>query len=140
MSVAAGPHFDLDDSFARELVGLHEPWAPASVADPSLLVLNEALATEIGLDPDSLRSPDAVAVLAGNATPGGVTTVAQAYAGHQFGGYSPRLGDGRALAAGRDSSTTTGCAATCTSRVRVGRRLLGAATAAPRSGRCCAST
>ena len=100
MSVAAGPHFDLDDSFARELVGLHEPWAPASVADPSLLVLNEALATEIGLDPDSLRSPDAVAVLAGNATPDGVTTVAQAYAGHQFGGYSPRLGDGRALLLG----------------------------------------
>ena len=100
MTVAAGPRFDLDDSFARELVGLHEPWEPAPVADPSLLVLNEALAVELGLDVDALRSPDGVAVLAGNAVPEGVTTVAQAYAGHQFGGYSPRLGDGRALLLG----------------------------------------
>ena len=100
MTVAAGPRFDLDDSFARELVGLHEPWEPVPVADPSLLVLNEALAVELGLDVDALRSPDGVAVLAGNAVPEGVTTVAQAYAGHQFGGYSPRLGDGRALLLG----------------------------------------
>ena len=62
-----------------------------------MIVLNEVLATEIGLDPDCC---DGVAVLAGDAMPGGVTTVAQAYAGHQFGGYSPRLGDGRALLLG----------------------------------------
>ena len=100
MSVATGPHFDLDDSFARELIGLHEPWAAVPVAEPSLVVLNEGLASELGLDVAALRAPDGVAVLAGNATPGGVTTVAQAYAGHQFGGYSPRLGDGRALLLG----------------------------------------
>ncbi len=100
MSVAAGPRFDLDDSFARELAGLYEPWAPVPVADPSLLVLNEPLAAELGLDPETLRSAEAVAVLAGNAVPEGVTTLAQAYAGHQFGGYSPRLGDGRALLLG----------------------------------------
>ena len=35
MSVAAGPRFDLDDSFARELVGLHEPWAAVPVAEPT---------------------------------------------------------------------------------------------------------
>ena len=50
--------------------------------------------------PDALRSPDGVAVLAGNATPDEASPVAQAYAGHQFGGYSPRLGDGRALLLG----------------------------------------
>ncbi len=100
MTVAAGPRFDLDDSFARELVGLHEPWLPVPVADPSLLVLNEALAVELGLDVDALRSPADLAILAGNAVPNGVITVAQAYAGHQFGGYSPRLGDGRALLLG----------------------------------------
>ena len=100
VTVAAGPRFDLDDSFARELAGLHEPWEPVPVADPSLLVLNEALAAELGLDVDALRSPDGVAVLVGNAVPEGVTPVAQAYAGHQFGGYSPRLGDGRALLLG----------------------------------------
>ena len=100
MSVAAGPGLQLDDSFARELVGLHEPWAPAPVADPTLLVLNDELAAELGLDAGALRTPEGVAVLAGNAVPEGVTTVAQGYAGHQFGGYSPRLGDGRALLLG----------------------------------------
>jgi uncharacterized protein YdiU (UPF0061 family) len=100
VSVAASLQLDLDDSFARELVGLHERWAPVPVADPSLIVLNHPLADELGLDVEALRSPGGVAVLAGNATPDGVSTVAQAYAGHQFGGYSPRLGDGRALLLG----------------------------------------
>ena len=100
MSVAARPTIELDDSFARELVGLHQPWQGTPVADPELLVLNEELAAELGLDVDVLRSPEGVALLAGNSPPAGVTTVAQAYAGHQFGGYSPRLGDGRALLLG----------------------------------------
>ena len=100
MTVAPRPVFELDDSFARELVGLHEPWQAEPVAEPSLVVLNEGLATDLGLDTEALRSPDGIAVLAGNTPPDGVTTVAQAYAGHQFGGYSPRLGDGRALLLG----------------------------------------
>jgi len=100
MTVAARPVFELDDSFARELVGLHQPWQGEHVTDPSFVVLNEALAGELGLDVEALRSPAGVEILAGNAAPEGVTTVAQAYAGHQFGGYSPRLGDGRALLLG----------------------------------------
>jgi uncharacterized protein YdiU (UPF0061 family) len=100
MSAAAGLGLQLDDSFARELVGLHVPWMPVPVAAPSLLVLNEALAAALGLDVDALRTPEGVALLAGNAVPDGPITVAQAYAGHQFGGYSPRLGDGRALLLG----------------------------------------
>jgi serine/tyrosine/threonine adenylyltransferase len=105
MGVATVAPFELDDSFARELVGLHQPWQPVPVAQPSIVVLNEALATELGLEEAALRSPEAVAVLAGNAVPDGVTTVAQAYAGHQFGGYSPRLGDGRALLLGEFVAT-----------------------------------
>ncbi len=92
--------FALDDSFARELVGLHRPWHAEPVTEPSLVILNEALALELGLDVEALRSPAGVNVLAGNDAPTGVTTVAQAYAGHQFGGYSPQLGDGRALLLG----------------------------------------
>src|SRR5690606_7300915 len=64
------------------------------------LFLNEDLAEELGFAPDVLRSDDGVAMLSGNAVPEGTTPVAQAYAGHQFGGYSPRLGDGRALLLG----------------------------------------
>ncbi len=100
MSVDARAVFALDDSFARELVGLHQPWHADPVAEPSLVILNEDLAGELGLDVEALRSPAGVALLAGNDAPAGVTTVAQAYAGHQFGGYSPRLGDGRALLLG----------------------------------------
>jgi uncharacterized protein YdiU (UPF0061 family) len=100
MSVAARPLFAFDSSFVRELGGLYEPWQAAAAPAPRLLALNEELATELGVDADALRAPDGVAVLVGNATPDGASPVAQAYAGHQFGGFSPRLGDGRALLLG----------------------------------------
>ncbi|MEA2180772.1 MAG: serine/tyrosine/threonine adenylyltransferase, partial [Solirubrobacteraceae bacterium] len=76
------------------------PWQAAPVPAPRLLALNDELAVELGADPAALRAPDGVAVLAGNVTPGGAAPVAQAYSGHQFGGLSPRLGDGRALLLG----------------------------------------
>ena len=82
------------------LEGLYVPWDPDSVPTPTLLALNEDLALELGLDPEQLAKPEGVAVLAGDAVPDATTTVAQAYAGHQFGGYSPRLGDGRAVLLG----------------------------------------
>jgi len=100
MSVTTRPLFAFDDSFARELEGLSVPWQAAPAPAPRLLALNDALAAELGADPDALEAPDGVAVLAGNAVPAGASPVAQAYAGHQFGGYSPRLGDGRALLLG----------------------------------------
>ncbi|HEX7131918.1 MAG TPA: YdiU family protein, partial [Iamia sp.] len=49
---------------------------------------------------EALRGPEGVAVLAGSVAPAGAEPVAMAYAGHQFGGYAPRLGDGRALLLG----------------------------------------
>src|SRR5699024_5067289 len=55
---------------------------------------------ELGLDADGLRSTEGLLMLVGNRVPEGATPVAQAYAGHQFGGFSPRLGDGRALLLG----------------------------------------
>ena len=100
VGVAAKSLLAVDRSDFVELRGLYEPWQPAPVPAPRLVVLNEALAAELGLDAEALRAPEAVAVFAGNATPEGVTPVAQAYAGHQFGGFSPRLGDGRALLLG----------------------------------------
>ncbi|MEV7607332.1 protein adenylyltransferase SelO [Paenarthrobacter sp. NPDC089322] len=86
--------------FARDFQELAIPWRAEEAPDPQLLVLNEALAAELGLDPDFLRSPDGVRFLIGNDVPPEATPVAQAYAGHQFGWYSPRLGDGRALLLG----------------------------------------
>jgi len=88
------------NTFVDQLDGLYVPWTAAAAPTPALLALNEPLAEELGLDPAELRTDEGVAVLVGNAVADGTTPVAQAYAGHQFGGYSPRLGDGRALLLG----------------------------------------
>ena len=90
----------LSAEFARELPALAVAWRAEEVPEPRLLALNEPLAAELGLDPGWLRGPDGRRFLVGNALPAGATPVAQAYAGHQFGSYSPRLGDGRALLLG----------------------------------------
>ena len=100
MSVAAPALFAFDNSFVRELEGLYVPWQAAEAPAPRLLALNDDLAAELGADPEALRADDGVGVLVGNTLPAGAEPVAQAYAGHQFGGYSPRLGDGRALLLG----------------------------------------
>ena len=73
---------------------------PSPVSDPQLIALNDDLAATLGLDADALRSPEGLAMLAGNALPDGAAGIAQAYAGHQFGGWVPQLGDGRALLLG----------------------------------------
>jgi uncharacterized protein YdiU (UPF0061 family) len=90
----------LDDRFARAVPELAVPWQAAPTPEPSLVVLNEPLAAELGLDAGALRAPDGLGLLTGTVVPPGAHPVAQAYAGHQFGGFSPRLGDGRALLLG----------------------------------------
>lgn len=97
MTVAAGALLPFaEPTYARDLEGLYIPWEAAPAASPELLVLNEDLAAELGADPEALGSPAGVALLLG----AGVPTIAQGYAGHQFGGWSPRLGDGRAVLLG----------------------------------------
>jgi serine/tyrosine/threonine adenylyltransferase len=94
---ALGP---FDNSFARELPELFEPWKARHAREPRLVALNNQLVRELSGDVDRLRAAEGVDVLVGNVVPGGAEPIAQAYAGHQFGGYSPRLGDGRALLLG----------------------------------------
>jgi uncharacterized protein YdiU (UPF0061 family) len=94
------PTFAFDNTYARELEGFHVPWKPAAVPEPRLLFLNRPLARELGLDAQVLGAEEAAALWAGNALPAGAEPIAQAYAGHQFGGFSPQLGDGRALLLG----------------------------------------
>ncbi len=100
MTVASDLQFTFDNTFVRDLTGLYEPWQAAPSSAPQLLALNDELAGELGLDADALRTPDGLALLVGNRSSAGATPVAMAYAGHQFGGFSPRLGDGRALLLG----------------------------------------
>jgi len=92
--------FPFDNSFARELEGFYIRLEPSVVPAPRLLFLNEALAEELGLDLASLDSATKAAIFAGNTLPDGAQPLAQAYAGHQFGGFSAQLGDGRALLLG----------------------------------------
>jgi serine/tyrosine/threonine adenylyltransferase len=89
-----------DNSYARELEGLYVAVTPATVPSPKFLKLNLALAESLGLDASALNGPEGLAVLSGNQVPSGAQPIAQAYAGHQFGGFSPQLGDGRALLLG----------------------------------------
>ena len=74
--------------------------APTPVARPQMLALNLPLAQALGLDAEWLAGPEGLAMLAGNQVVEGSTPIAQAYAGHQFGGWVPRLGDGRAVLLG----------------------------------------
>ena len=90
----------LDDTYVRILTGLYEPWQAATFPNPQVLVVNESVAQDLGFDPSELHTPQGVAILAGQALLPGSVPVAMAYAGHQFGNYSPRLGDGRALLLG----------------------------------------
>ncbi|MCC5988420.1 MAG: YdiU family protein [Pararhodobacter sp.] len=89
-----------DNSYARELEGMYVPWQGSRAPAPKMLLLNEVLADELGLDAQALQSPEGLAMLTGSAMPEGASPLAMAYAGHQFGGFSPQLGDGRALLVG----------------------------------------
>src|SRR3712207_4448818 len=100
MSVASPPLFAFESTYADQLPGMYEPWQATPPAEPRLLALNTALAAELGVDPEALRTPEGVALLTGSALPEDTRTIAQAYSGHQCGGFSPRLGDGRALLLG----------------------------------------
>jgi uncharacterized protein YdiU (UPF0061 family) len=92
--------FSFDNSYARLPERFFAKVAPTPVRSPGLVKINEGLARELGVDPEELASAAGVAALAGNVVPAGAEPLAQVYAGHQFGGWSPRLGDGRAILLG----------------------------------------
>ena len=89
-----------DNSYARLGQGFFAPQRPTPVEAPRLIATNAPLARRLGIDPDWLSGPEGAAMAAGNALPPGAQPIAQAYAGHQFGGLSPQLGDGRAVLLG----------------------------------------
>ena len=91
---------EFDNSYARLPARFHARVAPTPVAAPRLIRLNVPLAESLGLDPVALASPEGVEMLAGNRVVEGSEPIAAAYAGHQFGGFSPQLGDGRAILLG----------------------------------------
>ncbi len=87
--------FRFDNSYVRDLPGSYLREVPDVAPAPRLLALNRGLARDLGLDVGALEA-GAAGWLSGAVLPPGADPVAQAYAGHQFGGFSPQLGDGRA--------------------------------------------
>ncbi|MDT5251533.1 MAG: serine/tyrosine/threonine adenylyltransferase [Mycobacterium sp.] len=100
MSVAPDITVALQDRFFSDLPEMGVRWQAETFPELKLLALNEPLAGELGLDAGWLRGPDGLRFLVGALVPSGAAPVAQVYAGHQFGGYVPRLGDGRAMLLG----------------------------------------
>lgn len=93
------PGWSFDNSYTRLPKSFFSSQNPTPVHSPKLMILNEPLATSLGLNIEALQSKDGVATFAGNQTPKGAAPLAQAYAGHQFGHFT-MLGDGRAILLG----------------------------------------
>jgi len=89
-----------DNSYARLPARFYARVAPAQPPAPSLIRVNRELAAELGFDPAWLAGPDGLEVLSGRRVAGGSDPIALAYAGHQFGSFTPQLGDGRAILLG----------------------------------------
>ncbi|HEY2381396.1 MAG TPA: YdiU family protein [Terriglobia bacterium] len=92
--------FCFDNSYARNLNGFYVPWKPAAVSAPRMLRFNDTLARELGLETQALNSAYGARIFSGTEIVAGSEPLAQAYAGHQFGGFVPELGDGRAVLLG----------------------------------------
>jgi serine/tyrosine/threonine adenylyltransferase len=89
-----------DNTYARLPEAFYQRVTPQSAPAPKLIRVNDALARQLRIDPEFLKSRAGIAVLAGNEIAPGSEPIAQAYAGHQFGNFVPQLGDGRAILLG----------------------------------------
>jgi serine/tyrosine/threonine adenylyltransferase len=88
--------FNFKNTYARLPERFYTRVDPTPVHAPRLVKVNVELARQLGLDPDTLTSPEGVEIFAGNRVAEGSEPLAMAYAGHQFGYFVPQLGDGRA--------------------------------------------
>lgn len=90
----------LESRFAQRLPKLATPWSGPNYPDLEPVLLNDQLGSELGLETEFLHSPAGTDFLSGVDLPVDAKPISQAYAGHQFGAYSPLLGDGRAALLG----------------------------------------
>ncbi len=93
-------HIPFDNSYVALPPEFYQRLNPTPVSHPELIVVNDELAEQLGIDADDLRSAAGISMLAGNSVHPGSDPIAMAYAGHQFGNWVPQLGDGRALLLG----------------------------------------
>jgi serine/tyrosine/threonine adenylyltransferase len=125
--------FQFDNSYEQDLGGLYLKVSPTRVSAPKLIRFNYDVAKELRLDVERLNTSELANLFSGNKIPDGAQPLAMAYAGHQFGHFSPQLGDGRAILLGevidrlgnRHDIQLKGCGRTPFSRGGDGRSALG---------------
>jgi uncharacterized protein YdiU (UPF0061 family) len=125
-----GWHFD--NTYLKLSKTFREEIKPTPVHDPNLVILNEELAKDLNLDFSKIDNKDLAKLFSGNVLPNDTNTIAQAYAGHQFGHFT-MLGDGRAVLLGEHLVNNTkrfdiqfkGSGRTSFSRSGDGRAVLG---------------
>jgi len=128
--MTVGWHFD--NTYSKLSKTFREEIKPTPVHDPNLVILNEELAKDLSLDFSKLDNKDLAKLFSGNVLPNDTNTIAQAYAGHQFGHFT-MLGDGRAVLLGEHLVNNTkrfdiqfkGSGRTSFSRSGDGRAVLG---------------
>src|SRR5437773_703898 len=89
-----------DNTYARLPDRFYARVAPTKVREPRVVKVNGPLAQVLGASAELLASNRGASLLVGNELPSGAEPLALAYAGHQFGGFVPQLGDGRAILLG----------------------------------------
>ena len=125
-----GWHFD--NTYSKLSNTFKEEVKPTPVHNPELVVLNDQLAKDLNLDFSKIEKKNLSQIFSGNTLPKGSVTIAQAYAGHQFGHFT-MLGDGRAVLLGEHLVNNTtrfdiqfkGSGRTSFSRSGDGRAVLG---------------
>ena len=90
----------LDNSYSRLPPRFYQKLAPAKVTAPKIISFNESLASDLGIDLQSLTALKRAEIFSGNTIPNTSQPLAMVYAGHQFGSFVPQLGDGRAILLG----------------------------------------
>ncbi|MFZ9715294.1 MAG: protein adenylyltransferase SelO, partial [Pelagibacteraceae bacterium] len=91
--------FKFENTYAKLPEILATKLVPVPVKKPKLIIFNNRLAKDLGLDVNSVTEDDLTNLFSGNKLPAGSEPLAQAYCGHQF-GHFVMLGDGRAIVLG----------------------------------------
>ena len=89
---------NLKNTYSELPKEFHRSINPTPVSKPEFLCLNRELANELFID--TADENKLLQYFSGNEVPGDSSTIAMAYAGHQFGNFVPQLGDGRAILLG----------------------------------------
>ena len=95
--------WQFDNTYTKLPDNMFSKLSPIQVKAPESVIFNNSLSKEMGLDFSNTNNEDLALIFSGNLLPKGSDTIAQAYAGHQFGHFTI-LGDGRAIVIGEHLS------------------------------------